>query len=104
MNEKLYVLPSSEEIVARLTVVRNDELTRRVYLAVSRSAGRELNAEGILLLLQFALDEALPKKAPPSFTSMQEYIPAWIDALVDDKQVAEAAKQSHRDFLESLGT
>lgn len=91
MGKKI-VLPSAEEIVRRLVAVYDDEMTRRLYYKVAQRAGEEKVAEGVVRLFTLSIYEVCQGCPQMTRTLMFNFAPKWIDALVDDKEVAKAAK------------
>lgn len=89
---KTFTLPDSKEIVRRLSTVYDDELAQALYAYIADRAGRPLFSLGIVTMFAQGIDTVSAGYAPVMKNIMQSYIPNWIDALVDDKEVAKEAK------------
>ncbi|MCQ3944717.1 MAG: hypothetical protein DPW11_02995 [bacterium] len=92
MNDKVITLPSADEMIARLMKVQDDELAQSLYRNVAQRAGEEKVAAGIIMMFSLGIYDVC-QGYPPMMQNLLSYnIPAWVDALVDDKEVADAAK------------
>ena len=89
---KTFTLPEAKEIVRRLSTVYDDELAQALYAYIADRAGRPLFALGIVTMFAQGIDTVSAGYAPVMKNIMQGFIPNWIDALVDDKEVAKEAK------------
>lgn len=89
---KVIVLPDAEEIVKRLAKVYDDELAQRLYAKVAQRAGEEKVAEGVVMIFTLSIYDVCQGYPPMIQSLMFNFVPMWIDALLDDKEVAEAAK------------
>lgn len=92
-----------QEIVQRLKT-RNDEntLVEKLYPIIANSAGRELVAPGIVIMFMLAIHDFMQNGYPPVIERVLILnIPSWIDALIDDKEVAETAKQWLNEAVDS---
>lgn len=92
----MVVLSSKEDILDRLYNIAPDPyLHERFYPLIAQSAGRELVAEGIVMMFGLKIYDFMHNggEYPPiiEFT-LSRLVPRFIDALVDDKAVAERAK------------
>lgn len=65
----------------------------KLYTEIAENAGRELSPSGIVMMFALAAYDFGQEYPPPTGAIVQRFIPRWIDALVDDKEVAEAAKE-----------
>lgn len=91
---KNVVLPKQEEILERLRQVDNDDcLVERFYPLIAEEAGCELVAEGVAMMLTLKVHDFAESYPPPMGAFLSLYVPRFIDALVDDKEVAEDAKK-----------
>jgi len=99
-TDKTINLPSDpQEIIRRLSSVNDEEtLVSRFYPLIANDAGRQLVAEGLVIMFQLASYDFCQGHPPMISTLIQMQIPQWIDALIDDKEVVEAAKQ----FMEEI--
>ena len=95
ISKKVVVMPSSEEILKRLRSVYNDDyMAERFYPLIAQSAGRQLVGEGVVMMLTLAIADFVRQGYPPQMEAiLMMYAPMYIDALVDDKEVAKTAKR-----------
>ena len=100
MIGKVITLPNAQGIMERLQKVdmgANEYMAERFYPMVSQEAGHELIAQGVVMMLTLKIHNFMTQGYPPAMeVIMQMYVPQFIDALVDDKEVAEAAKVFHK--------
>lgn len=91
---KITTLPTDpEEIITRLKQVNDADEAMQLYGIIARDAGRELVALGVVMMFVLAIADTT-KGYPPFLKSlMYTDIPAWIDALIDDQEVATEAKE-----------
>lgn len=105
MAEKVVTLPNAQEIVKRLQsldVGANDYMAERFYPLIAQEAGRELVAQGIVMMLTLKIYDFTASGYPPVMSNiLHMYVPQFIDALVDDKEVAEAAKAFHQQAMDA---
>lgn len=105
MNKKdnVVVLPNAEEIMNRLKKVNmgaNDYMTERFFPFIAQEAGRELVAQGVVMMLTLKIYDFMQSGYPPAMEGiLHMYVPQLIDALVDDKEVAEEAKCFHKEAI-----
>lgn len=100
MNDKVITLPASpEEIIQRLRKVQNDDLANALYKRIAKKAGQELVADGVVNMFALNIHTTVTEDGyQPFFINlMLGFIPAWIDALIDDKEVAEEAKRTYQE-------
>lgn len=84
-----------DEIMRRLrSVLDEPTAVEMLYPLIARNAGHELAPQGIVLMLTMACVDYGKNYPPLVGETTRRFIPMWIDALIDDKEVAEAAKQS----------
>jgi len=103
MSKKVITLPNANEMMKRLRSVCDDGgMDERFYKAhLLPNAGRELVAEGIVLMLTLSIYDFISSGYPRIMESiLHGYVPMWIDALVDDKEVAGAAKAFHQEAID----
>lgn len=94
-TEKTVQLPSDpEDIIRRLSSV-NDEnnIVEKLYPEIASYAGLELLPMGFAMMIMLAAYNFGLQYPPPMGSIVLQFIPLWIDALVDDKEGAETAKQ-----------
>lgn len=93
-NERIATLPNQEEMLEHLIKVDDDpHLRERFYPLLTKHAGEEKVAEGIVLMLELAIYDYT--EGMPSMMSalMRMKLPNFIDALVDDPDIAQQAKE-----------
>ncbi len=104
-EDKVVTLPSAEEIMSRLMKMdmgANDYMAERFYPLIAQEAGRELVAQGIVMMLALKIYDFVSSGYPPVMSSILHlYVPQFIDALVDDKEIAEQAKQIHQEVMDA---
>jgi len=100
---KVVTLPDEQEIMERLKKMEmgaNDYMAERFYPLIAQEAGRELVAQGVVLMLTLKIHDFLSSGYPSVMTGLLHmYVPQLIDALVDDKDVAEEAKRFHQEAM-----
>ena len=98
-------LPNSEETMSRLAKVEmgaNDYMAERFYPLIAQAAGRELVAQGVVMMLTLKIHDFVSSGYPPVMSGiLHMYIPQLIDALVDDKDVAKEAKRFHQEVMDA---
>ena len=98
-NEKVVILPNEEEMLKNLLEIDdNSHLQERFYPLLTRQAGQEKVAEGVVLMLSLAISDYT--QGMPSMLSSLMYmkLPNFIDALVDDPEVAQQAKDLFKEI------
>lgn len=103
-ERKTVVLPSADEMLKRIKAIHDDDyMIERFYKPhLLPKAGRELVAEGVVLMLTLAIHDFASSGYPAMIVGiLHGYVPLWIDALVDDKDVAEAAKALHQEAIDA---
>ncbi|OGY24622.1 MAG: hypothetical protein A2Y57_01805 [Candidatus Woykebacteria bacterium RBG_13_40_7b] len=102
---KAVTLPSAEEIMSRLKKLdmgANDYMAERFYPLIAQEAGRKLVARGVVMVLALKIHDFMSIGYPPVMTGiLHMYVPQFIDALVDDKDVAEEAKRFHQEAMDT---
>lgn len=94
MSEKVITLPNHEDMQQRLLAVDDDErLQHEFYPHLLQHAGEEKVAQGVVMLLALAIFD-FTNGMPPMMSGLM-YMRAnrYVDALVDDPEVADAAKR-----------
>jgi len=102
MKEGIIILPNKEEMLNRLIKANdNSHLQERFYPILLKSAGKELVAQDIVMVLTLAIYDYV--EGMPTIMSNLMYMQAdqFIDALVDDKKVAREAKDFFKKVIES---
>lgn len=103
---RVITLPSAEEIMKRLkgSGGRADEyMVEYLYPRIAKEGGRELVANGVVLMLTFKIYDFMQAGGyPPMLGNLLHMrVLAWIDALIDDKDVAEEAKRVHKEAMDA---
>jgi len=105
MTNKVVTLPNAQEIKERLEKVDmggNDYMAERFYPLIAQDAGRELVAQGVIMMLTLKIHDFVLSGYPSvMFGILHMYVPQLIDALVDDKTVAEEAKRFHQESMDA---
>lgn len=97
-KDKVVKLPNREEMLKRLLKVSDEShFQERFYPILLQSAERELVAQGVVMMLTLAIHDYVQGMPPMMAGIVHMYVPQFIDALVDDKQVAEEAKAFHKE-------
>jgi len=104
MQEKVVKLPGKPEIMKRLKGVNtatDEYMAERFYPLIAEAANRELVANGVLLMFYLKIQDFMKDGGyPPMMGNLMHYkIPAWVDALIDDKDVAEEIKRLHKELM-----
>src|SRR3989344_5470785 len=98
MSEKIITLPNREEMLQRLLKVNDDSHAQeKFYPILLAEAGRELVAQGVVMMLALAIHDYTEGLPPVMVSLMYMHAPRFIDALVDDVETAKEAK----DFLQA---
>ena len=80
-------------MLERLMKVSGDASMRdRLYSVLLNEAGAEFNGTGIVMILMGAVRDYVGTMNAPKAYEMCEQLPNFIDALVDDPEVASQAK------------
>jgi hypothetical protein len=92
-EEKFIVLPQRDEMLKRLLRVSTEKyLQEKLYPLILNYAGSEKLPEGIVMLLMLSIHDYCEGMPPMMSTILTRKVPAFIDALVDDEDVAREAK------------
>ena len=102
-QEPYIVLPDAEEIMRRLMAVDdNAYLASAFYPLIAKEANRELVADGVVLMFGVKILNFQEAGNEPILSFiLNTKVPRFIDALVDDRGVAEKAKTFHRETMEA---
>ena len=93
MNKKTVTLPDRDEMLKRLLKVSdNSHAQERFYPILLQSAGRVLVAQGVVMMLTLAIYDYTEGMPPMMTNLMYMQAPHIIEALVDDKEIADQAK------------
>ena len=93
MSEKTIVLPTREDMLRRLIAVRdNSHYQERFYPILLKAAGQRRVAQGVVMMFTLAIHDYTQGLPPMMANLVYMDVPEFIDALVDDKEVAEEAK------------
>lgn len=101
MDKKVIVLPQAEEMIKRLTTVCDDDLAQRLYRNVAQRAGEEKVAGGVVMMFTLGIYDVCQGYPPFMQGLMHGFVPMWIDALIDDKDVANEAKAFHEEVADA---
>lgn len=90
-------LPEGDEMMRRLIAVNDtSHLIEQFYPQVMKMARRKLNGPGIVTGLHLALYEYVKGLPSVVVASMMLSLSSYVDALVDDPQVKEDAREGLR--------
>ena len=93
MSEKTIVLPNREEMLRRLMAVSSEPHYRdRLYPLLLRHAGEKRVVQGLVRTFALAVSEYASDLLPVRVRILYKHVPGFIDALVDDKEMANEAK------------
>jgi len=93
MSETVITLPDREEMLRRLrTVSANSDLSKRFYPILLQHAEQNRVVVGIVMMFSVAVNDYTTGMPTGVEMAVWNYVPAWIDALVDDQDVAAEAK------------
>lgn len=93
MSEKTIVLPAREDMLRRLIAVRDIAHYReRFYPILLKDAGQRRVAAGVVMMFTLAIHDYTQGMPPMVGNLVYMDVPEFIDALVDDKEVAQEAK------------
>jgi hypothetical protein len=100
MSDKAIVLPDRAEMLRRLVAVRdNSHYQERFYPILLKDAGQRRVAAGVVMMFTLAIHDYTQGMPPMVANLVHMDVPEFIDALVDDKEVAEAAKAFLKEAL-----
>lgn len=93
MSEKVINLPNRDDMQRRLLAVDdNSHLQERFYPLLLKHAGEKLVAQGVVMLLALSIHDYTEGMPPMMSGLMYMRADDYVDALVDDTEVADAAK------------
>jgi hypothetical protein len=107
-ESKAIKLPSASEIMERLSRVDNDPfMTNRFYSSIASEAGRKLVARELVKMLTQKIQDFASSVSSGSYSLVLVYlllmkVPSYIDALVDDQEVADEAKRFHQEVMDAV--
>ena len=90
-NKKVYTLPSESEIMRRLQSVGSEY--EDLFPLIASSADVQCNASEIVYHISMSIEALIYDQALPITDMFITIVPRWIDVLVDDPEIAEAAKE-----------
>lgn len=97
MNDKVITLPNREEMLKRLLEVKCSSFTQqKFYPILLESAGEKKDAVEVVSMLALAIDDYTEGLPPMISYLMYRQANHFIDALINDAEVAQQA----RDFLQ----
>ncbi len=101
MTMKTTKLLDAEAMLAKLVQVNGDaHLRQKFYPRLTKLAGYEMVAPGLVMALQLAIAD-YAEGMPASVAAVMEMnLDLWIDAITDDPEMAEEAKTFHAESLE----
>jgi|GEM_PF-2271875 len=101
--DRTVTLPSEEEIMARLQELdlgENDYMAEEFYPTIGKEAGRELNAWDIVEMFAEKIHNFVSSRRSPMIIGiLHTHVPQFIDALVDDEEIARLAKNIHKELM-----
>lgn len=104
--DKVIVLPNAQEIMDRLKPVNTglDDYTYEKFAPlIAAEAGRALVAEGVVMMFVLKIHDFVQSGYPASMeVGLHMFVPMMIDALIDDKEVAERAKAFHKKGMDEI--
>ncbi len=93
MAERFITLPARDEMLKRLVSVFNDDqVCQHLYPKLLMRAEQKLLVDGIVHMLSSAIKEYVSDKPEFFLPYMYRFVPRFIDALVDEPEVAQTAK------------
>lgn len=100
MSEKVITLPQADDMFRRLVQVNDSaHLRERFYPLLLEHAGTEKVPDGVTLMVMLAIAEYTGNLPVVVQSAMLVSAPRFIDALVDDAEVAAEAKQLFADAI-----
>lgn len=95
--EKVFMLPSKEEIMKRLNSLNYDShLTERFYPLIARNEFQPVNTFGINMIISLALEDYCKEMDTSVKAVMIMLIPQFIDKLIDDDEIKKEALKNIR--------
>lgn len=100
MGKRTTVLPDQEKMLEKLKKVSKDQLFQeRFYPLLIKHAGKVKNDSDAYAMFHKAINEASRHKASLFFVRLYQDMPKFVDAIVNDKKVAERTKAILRENL-----
>lgn len=100
MNDKVITLPNHEEMLGRLLKISDEtHLKEGLYPILLESAGQTRVAGGVVITLALAIHDYTEGLPPAMANLLYKQVPDFIDALIDDKEVAEQAKKFFQEAI-----
>lgn len=104
-KDKVVTLPNAQEIMERLKKVgmgADDYMAERFYPLIAAEGGRELVAQGVVMMLTLKIHDFVHSGYPPVMEGiLHMYVPQLIDALVNDPEIAKEAKSFHQEAMDA---
>lgn len=104
ISDKCITLPPADEIMRRFKEIEtgDDHMEKRFYPLIAAEGGRELVAQGVVMMLTLKIYDFVQSGYPPIIEHLLHMrIPQFIDVLVDDPDVRKAAKKFHSEAMEA---
>lgn len=101
-HQKTVTFPGTEEIEQRLEAAHDDEhFIRDLYPIIAKKlAGVRRNGPGVVTTLALAIHD-YGKDYPPMMSALaMQAVSIFIDALVDDKEVVQEAKDFFKEAMQ----
>lgn len=100
MSEKVITLPDRESMLERLLKVNDHSgMQEKFYPILLESAGQEYVAQGVVMMLALAIHDYVEGMLPVMSNLLYVQAPQFVEALVDDPEVAEQAKSFLQEAL-----
>lgn len=104
MAERTVTLPARDEMLRRLVGVNNSShAQQKLYPILLEGAGRKLVAQDVVMWMALAIHDYTEGLPPVMSNLLYAMVPHYVDALVDDKEVAAKAKEFLKEALASPG-
>ena len=102
MSGKRITFPDAGEMLNRLLRISQEIHYREgLYPKIIESAGKDVDAQGIVEAITLAINDYAGEKPDDIADLVYARVPEFIDALVDDKELAAAAKEFFHKIRES---
>lgn len=100
MGNAMIVLPSHDEMSARLLKVDEDSHVRsNFHPLLLKFAGQQRTASGVVMTILLAMSEYLKGMPPMMGLLMHDQVEGYIDALVTDPEAKREASAFHQQVL-----
>jgi hypothetical protein len=97
MKDKVITLPQRSEMYKRLVAVMEEtHVVEQFYPLLLKHAGTQKVAKGVVIAILLGIDDYTRDLPPYAQRILLKEVPAFVDAMVDDKGVAEDAKKYYR--------